>query len=92
MYVLRKAKKDFLDIVSGCNSMDGIGNVYAWVLEYFLSRSDLNELINIIESFAPNGNAPGARASRMQIDNYKKLSNFCAEVIISSVSAYISDW
>ena len=71
MYVLRKAKKDFPDIVSGCNSMDG--NVYAWIKP-------------------PNGNAPGARASRMQINDYKKLSNFCTEVINSSVSAYISDW
>lgn len=71
MYVLRKAKKDFPNIVSGYNSMDG--NVYAWINP-------------------PNMNASGARASRMQINDYNKLSHFCTEIINSSVSTYISEW
>ena len=71
MYVLRRAKKDFPLIVSGCNSIDG--NVYVWINP-------------------PNPNAPGAKASRMQVNDFQKLSQFCDKVINSSVSTYIPEW
>ena len=71
MYVLRKAKKDFPNIVSGCNSI--YGSVYAWIK-------------------SPNHGAPGARDSKMRINDHNKLEYFCTEIIGSSVEIYILEW
>ena len=71
MFVLRKAKKDFPNIVSGCNSIDG--SVFVWIK-------------------SPNHGAPGARDSKMRINDHNKLNYFCTEIIGSTVETYIPEW
>ena len=70
LYALRRAKKNFPSVISGCNSVEG--KVFVYVKP-------------------PNAD-PSARNSRMSINTYEGLSDFCSKVLNKPVSCLIDRW
>ena len=71
MKVLRKAKQDHSDKISGCSSIRG--GVYVWIKP-------------------PRPDNPGARNSRLPVNTFSQLKNFCDSILSVEVSELVENW
>ena len=70
-FVLRKAKKELPNIVSGSTTFEGRN--FVWVKP-------------------PNPSAPGAKDSRVAINSYSRLVEFCTKTLQKPLTHFISEW
>ena len=68
-YALRKARREFPDLISGTSTIDG--KVFVWVKP-------------------PNPLAAGSRDTRISVNSYSKLENFCQTTLQVPMSHFIT--
>lgn len=71
MYVLRRAKRQFPEKISGSSSRDG--KVFVWLKP-------------------PNANAPDSKNTKMAINSYHRLDEFCTKSLLTPITTYIDSW